>query len=182
MAVPQSISAVEDGRIIALIALMKYGGNTWGGRVDMYNVDGSRDRSADLPGYVRNPWCLAYPSRMTFAITYGSYKYGVICIDIEGRLLAKCDIGLTMPRSTVYDKEANSLIVADVDRNRLVRFNMKLELHSVLYSWDGNSDDDNNQPMRMSLDEKRGRLFVGMKSGRVSLFHTRNRKSAVHEA
>lgn len=176
---PQSLSAISDGRVVVLVANENKFCRTWRGRIEVYSHNNAFLASVLLPEYVVNPWCVKYSgtidSRCTFTVSYGFNDFGIITLDEEGRILAKCTDGLSMPRSLNHVEGTDCVYVLDGGTCLLLQFDKNLKKRRVLHNWNHGKDSEhenkvNKQPTRITVDSERTYMIVGMESGRANLY------------
>lgn len=170
---PQSLSVTPDGRLVVLVAVEDFFARTWRGRLDIFNENwGALQASVDLPQYVENPWCVAFSDNNTFTVSYGSFDFGIIRLDITGDVVARSANELWLPRGVDYVSGCESIFVADAKRHLLLELNLELKIQRVVHDWKGRDDKNNEdkEPMRFAFNSRKTYAIVGMRSGRVNVY------------
>ena len=134
-----------------------------------YSSSGSLVRSIKLQvKHVKSPLHCVQLTDGRYVVSHGSPVYGVSAIDEHGALIATyrnsetTKLKINCPRCIVVVN--NSLLVADVNNDRILLLNTSLS-DARLLSLPVNSQ--LKRPHCMYLDQSIGRLFVGEWSGRV---------------
>lgn len=170
---PQSLTVTNTCRVVILLAKENYVGRYWRGRLVVHSKDGTLEDKVPLPRYAANPWCVASIDNDRFAVSYGLIKFGIMIVNMKGKVLVECNDGyFKMPRTIDYDPGLNRLIVADTGNCRVVLLDMQLTPLQVLAEWNEGEDDniENRQPMLVVLHKHTKKLIVGMESGRVFIY------------
>jgi hypothetical protein len=153
---PQSLSVTPDGRLIVLVALEDFFTRTWRGRLDIYNEKNRLPQtSVNFPRLVDNPWCVTYSDENTFTVSYGLSKFGIMKVNIEGRVIAKSTEQLLLPRGVHYVHELKRIFVVDAGRGLFLEMDPELEVQRRVYDWklgDSNENSENLQPMRFTFN------------------------------
>lgn len=171
---PQSLSSTPDGRLVILVGIEDAFSRTWRGKFEIYSEKyRTLQTSVDFPLFVENPWCVTYSGENTFTVSYGLSKFGIMKLNIEGRVLAGSKHDLSLPRGVHYVQGRDRIFVVDARRHLLLEMDSDLQVQRCVYEWRSNDVSesiDNVQPMRFTFNTRNTHAFVGMQSGRVNLY------------
>jgi hypothetical protein len=142
------------------------------GRVDIYDTDGVKLSSLQLPPDIETPWHVVQTVNKSFIVCHGVSVTGLhrVCeVNNEGVRVKSyggspgSELRLDQPQYIALDSEER-VFVADYNNHRVLLLDKQLNIQRVLLTW------SSDWPRRLFYDRETTQLIVGLSSGRVEIF------------
>jgi hypothetical protein len=164
-----SLSVTSEGHIVVLVR----GGGRGRGRVDIYDTDGVKLSSLQLPPDIEAPWHVVQTVNKSFIVCHGGLidteLHRVCEVNNEGVLVKSyggsrgSELRLNRPVYIALDSEER-VFVADFNNHRVLLLDKQLNIQRVLLTW------SSDRPGRLFYDRETTQLIVGLYSGQVEIF------------
>jgi hypothetical protein len=163
----RSLSVTSEGHIVVLVRSEdRY-------RVDIYDTDGVKLSSLQLPPDIEAPWHVVQTVNKSFIVCHGGRDTELdrVCeVNNEGVLVKSyggspgSELRLDRPRYIALDSEER-VFVADWGNDRVLLLDKQLNIQRVLLTW------SSDRPCRLFYDRETTQLIVGLDSGQVEIFN-----------